>query len=78
MKNHLLLFLGACLSILLLCSWGSKNYSVSVSNGSVVVKMRCPTRGMAGIDRISYDDFTIEEVEKEDYDKIRKNRYNAN
>ena len=78
MKNHLLLFLGACLSILLLCSWGSKNYSVSVSNGSVVVKMRCPTRGMAGIDRISYDGFTYEEVEKEVFDKIRKNSYSGN
>ena len=48
-----------------------------MSNGSVVVKMHSPTRGMAGVDRISYDGFTYEEVEKEVYDKIRKNSYNG-
>lgn len=78
MKNRVTFFLTACLSIILLSSFGSKNYSVSVTDGTVVVKMHSPTRGMAGVDRISYDGFTYDDVEKAVFDGIRRRSYNGN
>lgn len=81
MKKNLFYFLIVVVTIVL-TSCESKNYKVQVcsssSDGDVWVTMRCPTIGIAGINQVAYDGFTLEEVEKEIYDGIRDDSYNGN
>ena len=56
-------------------SCGNKNYSVDVTDGTVKVKMKCPTNGMVR-NEIVYDGFKYDDVEKDVFDKIRSRNYN--
>lgn len=78
MKQIAYYFILLCCTITLLCSCKSKNYRVEVSDGIIKVKMHCPTIGIAGINQISYDGFTYEEVEQKVFDKIRSRSYDGN
>ena len=66
---------------MLLASCKPKNYDVQVCsssyNGEVVVTMHCPRIGVADINEVSYDGFSLEEVEKEIYDEIRSASYDG-
>lgn len=39
--------------------------------------MHCPSIGIVGINQVSYDGFTYEEVEQEVFDKIRSKSYDG-
>lgn len=55
-----------------------KNYSVEIKDGAVHINMHCPSIGIIGVNQVSYDGFTYEEVEREVFDKIRSSSYNNN
>jgi hypothetical protein len=61
----------------LFCSCEKKNYSVKITDGTVNVKMRCPTKGIVGINQVGYEGFTYEEVEETVFDKIRNRDYDG-
>ena len=64
-------------TVLFLASCEKKNYSVEIQDGSVHVTMHSPSMGIVGINQVSYDGFTYEEVEKEVFDKIRSRSYDG-
>ena len=55
----------------------NKNYDVKLQSNNIYVTMHCPSIGIAGINQVSYDGFTYDEVEKLLYNKIRDNDYNG-
>lgn len=69
----ILLTLFACL--LFLCSCGSKNYEVKVTDGSVYVTMKAPSVGVSGVNEVSFDGFTLAEIEEEIFDEIQDRKY---
>lgn len=71
------LFLFIIFLFIVSCNSNTKNYSVMVKNGSVVIRMHCPTIGLVGINQVGYDGFTYEEVEKSIFDEIRNSSYNG-
>lgn len=77
MKKIFSVMLLLCSVVTLLCSCEEKNYSVDVTDGTIRVKMHSPSIGIVGINQISYDGFTYEEVEKEVFDKIRNRSYDG-
>ena len=69
--------LALCVCLFSSCSL-SKNYEVTVTDGSAHITMHCPTIGLTGINQVSYDGFTYDEVEKELFDQIRDSDFNGN
>ena len=70
-------FFGICCT-LLLCACEQKNYSVEIQDGAIHIQMHCPSIGIVGVNQVSYDGFTYEEVEQEVFDKIRNSSFNGN
>ena len=64
-----------CLLVLNSCE--KKNYNVEIQDGSIHVTMHSPSMGIVGINQVSFDGFTYEEVEQEVFDKIRSRNYNG-
>jgi hypothetical protein len=62
---------------IMLSSCQSKNYKVQISEGDVSVTMHSPTIGIVGINEVGYDGFTLEEVEEEIFDGIRRKGFNG-
>ena len=62
---------------IVLCSCEKKNYKVEIQDGSIHVTMHSPSMGIVGINQVSYDGFTYEEVEQEVFDKIRNSSYDG-
>lgn len=62
---------------IMLSSCQSKNYKVQISEGDVSVTMHSPTIGIVGINKVGYDGFTLEEVEEEIFDGIRRKGFNG-
>ncbi len=75
MRSLNILIVACC--ILLLYSCKRKNYNVEIQDGQIYVTMHCPTMGIVGINQVSFDGFTYEEVEKEVFDEIRGRSYDG-
>ncbi len=75
MKNILFVLSAFMCTLSLFCSCQKKNYSVDVNDGYVIVKMRSPSIGVAGLWEVHFDGFTYEDVEEEIFDKIRSSSY---
>ena len=75
-KTIISILLALC-SLLVLSGCEKKNYNVDIRDGVINVKMHSPSIGIVGINQVSYDGFTYEEVEKEIFDKIRSQSYDG-
>lgn len=76
LKTIISIILTIC-SLFILSSCEKKNYNVEIQDGFIYVTMHCPTMGIVGINQVSYDGFTYEEVEQEVFDKIRNRNYSG-
>lgn len=59
------------------CSGSNKNYRVAFEDGSIYITMKSPSIGISGINEVSFDGFTPEEIEKYIFDEIRKRSYSG-
>lgn len=59
------------------CSSFKKNYRVAIEDGSIYITMKSPSIGISGINEVSFDGFTPEEIEKDVFDEIRKRSYSG-
>ena len=75
MKRFLFVLSIFMCTLTIVCSCEQKNYSVEVNDGSVIVKMHSPSRGVVSLYGVNFDGFTIEDVEEEIFDKIRSSNY---
>lgn len=60
------------------CDSYKKNYKVTFGEGVVNITMRCPTIGVAGWREISFDGFTLADIEEEVFKGIRNRKYLGN
>lgn len=60
------------------CSDFKKNYGVAFEDGSIYITMKSPSIGISGINEVSFDGFTPEEIEENVFDGIRKKDYSGN
>lgn len=60
------------------CNQNNDNYNVEFNNGIIHVTMKCPTIGIIGINKVSFDGFTEEDIEKEIFEGIRNRDYSGN
>lgn len=72
-----LFLLATILLSLVACETKDKGYSVYVDNGIVDITMKAPSIGITGINKVSFDGFTIDDIEEEVFKKIRKSNYNG-
>ena len=77
MKNFSFSFLLITICLFFASCSGNKNYKVEVRGSGVYVTMHCPSIGVVGINKVSYDGFTYEEVEKEIFDEIRSESFDG-
>lgn len=75
--NRLFYFSLLFSSILLIACSNEKNYKVSFQSGAIYVTMKCPTIGIAEINRVSYDGFEPEDIEKDIFEEIRDRDYSG-
>ena len=76
--NRFFYFMLIFSSILLIACSKEKNYKVSFQSTTIYVTMKCPSIGIAGINKISYDGFELEDIEKEIFEEIRDRDYSGN
>lgn len=60
------------------CNGFKKNYKVTFKDGSIYITMKSPSIGISGINEVSFDGFTPEEIEEDVFDGIRKKDYSGN
>ena len=77
MRNQLLFLLMFFLITLSSCSQFNKNYKVEFEGTTIYVTMRSPSFGLVGINKVSFDGFKEEDIEKEIFDEIRDRSYNG-
>lgn len=77
MRNKLLFLLMFFLITLSSCSQFNKNYKVKFEGETIHVTMKSPSIGVVGINRVSFDGFTEEDIEKEIFDEIRYRNYSG-
>lgn len=71
-------FIIAIISIFLLFACNSsKNYNISVSDGIVSITMKSPTIGISGINKVDFDGFKPEDIERDVFEEIRSRKYNG-
>lgn len=64
-------------NVLLIACSNNKNYNVEFHGQSIYITMKSPTLGIASLNGVSFDGFTLEDIEKEIFKKIRRRNYSG-